>query len=107
MSDTTAVFKSNLQRIENHIVCLEHMIIRILDEMHGFHGEQTDEQFREELRRFKETYQYEAGEPEYGTDAWWDWSDKQALVASHYRTNSVNEKAPPVIVSSTLNNVAM
>jgi hypothetical protein len=52
MSDTITVFKSDLQRIENHIVRLEHMIVLILDEMHGFHGKQQDEEAREDLSRF-------------------------------------------------------
>ena len=31
------------------------------------------------IQRYKETYVYEEGEPEYGTDAWWEWSDAKAM----------------------------
>lgn len=76
MSNATTIFKNELQRIEKHIIRLEEMMVKIMDELHEFKSTRSEE---EEARLYKENYVYEEGEPEYGTDAWWEWSDKRAM----------------------------
>ncbi len=48
-----------------------------------------------EARKFKENYEYELGEPEYGTKEWWAWSEKQAdedIQAGKVKTLNSKEK---------------
>ncbi len=72
MSDTIPVSQQQIEEISNRIVHIEKMVGQIVEKL----GESTmsDEAL---AQRHKETYVYEEGEPEYGTDAWWEWSIKQ------------------------------
>ena len=59
--------------MSKRIVHIERMLGQLVEKI-------ADMMMREEAtKRYKETYVYEEGEPEYGTDAWWEWSDAQAL----------------------------
>jgi surface antigen len=74
MSNTVPVSQQQIEEISNRIVHIERMLGQLVEKI----GDVT---MSEEAlaQRYKETYVYEEGEPEYGTDAWWAWADQQGM----------------------------
>ena len=74
MSNTIPVSQQQLEDISTRIAHLERMVGQLVEKL----GEMT---MNEEAlaQRYKETYIYEEGEPEYGTDAWWAWADHHGM----------------------------
>ena len=88
MSNIIPVSQQQLEDISTRIAHLERMVGQLVEKL----GEMT---MNEEAlaQRYKETYIYEEGEPEYGTDAWWEWSDAQAMDdIKHGRHTTIRNK---------------
>ena len=75
MHDTITVSKHQFDELVNSMKRIEHLLARLVQTQEG-NTPMTEE---EAAKRYKETYVYEEGEPEYGTDAWWAWSDAKAM----------------------------
>ena len=74
MSNTIPVSQQQIEEISTRIAHIEQMVGQLVEKL----GEMTTSE--EALaQHYKETYVYEEGEPEYGTDAWWEWSDAKAM----------------------------
>ena len=74
MRDTISASKNQFDELVNSMKRIEHLLARLIKTQ-----ERNTPMTEEAAKRYKETYVYEEGEPEYGTDAWWEWSDAQAL----------------------------
>ena len=72
MSDTIPVSQQQIEEMSNRIVHFEKMVGQLMEKIGDLM--MSDEAL---IQRYKENYVYEEGEPEYGTDAWWEWSIKQ------------------------------
>ena len=75
MSNTISASQNQIQELNTRIMHLERMLGLLVEKLGEGIG-MTDE---EAARLYKETYVYETGEPEYGTDAWWAWADHQGM----------------------------
>ncbi len=73
MHDTITVSKHQFDELVNSMKRIEHLLARLVQTQEG-----NTRMTEEEIRRIKETYVYEEGEPEYGTAAWWEWAEKRA-----------------------------
>ncbi len=75
MSNTITLSKNEFHELVEHLKRIENLLSRLVKTQEG-NTPMTEE---EAAKRYKETYVYEEGEPEYGTDAWWAWSDAKAM----------------------------
>jgi|GEM_PF-5574967 len=69
MNQTITVPKNEFQDLVCTVRRIEQLLSVLLDE-------------EEEARQHKATYQYEHGEPEYGSKEWWEWADKKGIEAA-------------------------
>ena len=76
MHDTITVSKSQFDELVNSMKRIEHLLARLVQTQEG-----NTLMTEDEIRRIKETYVYEEGEPEYGTAAWWEWANEKGLEA--------------------------
>jgi hypothetical protein len=74
MSNTIPVSQQQIEDMSTRIAHIERMVGQIVEKI----GDMT---MSEEAlaQHYKDTYVYETGEPEYGTDAWWEWADQQGM----------------------------
>ncbi len=74
MRNTIPVSQQQIEEMSNRIAHIERMVGQLLEKIGAM--TMSDEAL---AQRYKETYVYEEGEPEYGTAAWWEWSDTKAM----------------------------
>jgi len=75
MSNPITISKNEFHELVEHLKRIEKLLARLVKAQEG-NTTMTEE---EAAKRYKETYVYEEGEPEYGADAWWEWSDNKAM----------------------------
>ncbi len=73
MNDTITVSKNQIDELVRSMKRIENLLARLVKTKEE-DAAMTDE---EAAKLYKETYVCEAGEPEYGTAAWWQWAIKQ------------------------------
>ena len=76
MHDTITVSKNQFDELVKSMKRIEHLLARLVQTREG-----NTRMAEDEIRRIKETYVYEEGEPEYGTAAWWEWAEQQSATA--------------------------
>ena len=76
MNDIIAVSKNQFDELVTSLKRIEYLLAHLVQTQEG-----NTPMIEEEMRRIKETYVYEEGEPEYGTAAWWEWAEQQADAA--------------------------
>lgn len=67
MSQTIAVPKDEFKELVSSVKRIELLLSALVEE--------------DEAKQHKDNYQYEEGEPEYGSENWWKWADKKGLDA--------------------------
>ncbi len=77
MHDTITVYKNQFDELVKSMKRVEELLARLVKTQEG-NTPMTEE---EAIKRYKETYVYEEGEPEYGTAEWWEWAEQQADTA--------------------------
>ena len=73
MSNPITLSKNEFHELVEHLKRIEKLLAHLVKTQEG-NTTMTEE---EAAKLYKETYVYEEGEPEYGTDAWWEWAIKQ------------------------------
>ena len=76
MHDIITVSKHQFDELVKSLKRIEHLLARLVQTQEG-----NTLMTEDEIRRIKETYVYEEGEPEYGTAAWWEWANAKGLEA--------------------------
>ena len=77
MSNTVTFSKNEFHELVEQLKRIENLLAHLIKTQEG-NTLMTEE---EAAKRYKETYVYEEGEPEYGTAAWWEWANKKGLEA--------------------------